>query len=120
MASADNIQAKVETALQPYFANARGEVLPKYQTIAGLTCMTGVGQELPAKIAGAIAADKEIMQELNMIQLAPLVGGANYRYFVLGFDNGMIRYEIPTRQFIVAPPPPGYAEHYRQVCGLDQ
>ncbi|MGA2882190.1 MAG: hypothetical protein ABSG13_24830 [Bryobacteraceae bacterium] len=41
-----------------------------------------------------VATDREITQQLNLLQFAPLLGGAHYRYFLLGFDGGWVRYDM--------------------------
>lgn len=118
MASPDAIKGKVEEALRPYFPNAHGLILPDQHIIAGLTCTQGVGMGLVTKMQVYIAGDRQINQELGMVQFAPLLGGAHYRYFMLGFDGGWVRYDMDGHLVDSVTMTPQALQAYRQVCGL--
>ena len=118
MVSPDAIKAKVEEALRPYFPNARGQVAPQQQAIIGLTCTQGVGSAFVAQMQKFIASDREINQQLSLIQFAPLLGGAHYRYFLLGFDGGWVRYDLDAHRIDALNMTPDVLRGYRQACGF--
>ncbi len=118
MASPDAIRGKVEDALRPYFPNARGQVNPQQQAIIGFTCAQGVGPGFVAQMQKFIASDRAINQQLSLIQFAPLLGGAHYRYFLLGFDGGFVRYDMDAHTVDATIMPPALLQGYRQTCGL--
>lgn len=118
LASPQAIQGKVEEALRPYFPNAKGLVEPQQHIIVGLTCTEGVGPELVQKMQGYIAGDRNISQQLSMVGLAPLFGGAHYRYFMLAFDGGWIRYDMDAHLIGTLTMTPQSLESYRQKCGF--
>jgi hypothetical protein len=118
MVSPDAIKGKVEEALRPYFPKAQGVVVPQQQAIMGLTCSQGVGPGLVEKMQTYIAGDREINQQLGMVRFAPLLGGAHYRYFVLVFDGGMVRYDLDARKVEAVGMTPQALEIYDQACGL--
>jgi hypothetical protein len=119
MASPEAIKGKVEDALRPYFPNARGMVNPQTQAIIGFTCTQGMGQQFIEKMQTYIATDRQIHQQLGMVQFAPLLGGAHYRYFLLVFDGGSVRYDIETQQVATLTIAPQVLQIYRQTCGFD-
>jgi hypothetical protein len=116
--SPDGIKGKVEEALRPYFPNARGQVAPQQQAIIGLTCTQGVGPGFVAQMQKYIATDREINQQLSLVQFAPLLGGAHYRYFLLGFDGGWVRYDLDAHRVDAISMTPEVLQEYRQTCGF--
>jgi hypothetical protein len=117
MGTPEKIQQTVVTGLQPYFANAQAAAVPAQRAIIGLTCMYGAGPQLPQKIMQSMTADRDILRKLNDMPYAALFGGVSYRYFLLGFDNALIRYDVQTKMFGVIAPPLGYDDFYRKKCG---
>jgi hypothetical protein len=118
MVSPDAIEGQVEQALRPYFSNARGRAIPQTQAIFAYTCTQGVTPEFVAKIAAYIGGDRDINQKLNMVQFAPLLGGAHYRYFLLGFDGGWVRYDLDAHKISVETMRPLALEAYKKACGF--
>jgi hypothetical protein len=119
LTSPDSIKQRVESSLQPYFPNAKAEVLPSQGIILGFTCMYGAGPDFLPKIASAIASDKDTLRALSYLPYLSLVG-VNYRYFAIGFDNGLLRYDVQSKQFATIAPFQGYTEIYRSKCGVPQ
>ena len=118
MVSPEAIKGRVEDALRPYFPNAQGLANPQTQAIIGFTCTQGMGQQFVEKMQAYIAADRQINQQLGMVQFAPLLGGAHYRYFLLGFDGGWVRYDMDAHQVATLSMTPQALQSYRQTCGF--
>ena len=116
MASPQAIQDKFLPRLREYFANPKVIVHPESGMIVAYTCMHGVGPELPVKMAQAVMAEPDTMSQLKMIQLAPIFGGANYNFVIIGFDNGFIRYDTHAGTFQMAAPRGNYKANYESVC----
>jgi hypothetical protein len=119
MASPGAIKSKVEDSLRPYFPNAQGLVEPQQQAIIGLTCTQGMGQQFVEKMRVYIATDRVINQQLGMVQFAPLLGGAHYRFFLLGFDGGWVRYDMEAHQVATLPMTAQALQMYRNTCGFN-
>ena len=98
VASPEAIKRKTEEQLRPFFPNARALVLPQRQAIIGFTCTQGVGVGFVSKMQEFVARDPQIKQDMELIRLAPLMGGAHYRYFLLAFDGGLVRYDLDARR----------------------
>jgi hypothetical protein len=118
MVSPDAVKGKIEESLRPYFPNAVGQVAPQQQAIIGFTCTQGVGPGFVAQMQKFIASDREINQQLSLIQFAPLLGGAHYRYFLLGFDGGFVRYDMDAHRVDALNMTPQVLQSYRQTCGF--
>jgi hypothetical protein len=78
-----------------------------------------MGQQFVEKMQAYIATDRQITQQLGMVQFAPLLGGAHYRYFLLGFDGGWVRYDMDAHQVATLMMTPQALQAYRQTCGFN-
>lgn len=122
LASPEAIKGMAEDMLHPYFPNARVIANPQQQALIAFTCTQGVGPQLVAQLQQYIATDRTIVEKLSWVQLAdgfsPLLGGAHYKYLLLGFDGGWVRYDIDTRQIATLGMAPQALQAYKQVCGF--
>jgi hypothetical protein len=84
----------------------------------GLTCTQGVGPKFVEEMQKHIASDREINQQLSYVQFAPLLGGAHYRYYLLGFDGGWVRYDLDAHRVDTMSMTPQVLQAYRQTCGF--
>jgi hypothetical protein len=120
MRSPEKTKGMVEEKLQPYFPNVKAVMLPEKHAILALTCVQGAGPEFVGKIRDLILNDPETTKPLAMLKVLPFIGGARYRYFVLGFDNGWVWYDIDNRTVSMPPVQDAYVAGYRQDCGFSQ
>lgn len=116
--SPEGLKGQIEDALRPYFPNVRAFVDPQRQGMAGFTCTQGLGSDFVLKVQGYMATDRDIQQKLNLIPIAGLFSGSHYKYFLLGFDGGFIRYDFDTRQIDTLAMNSAALQTYRQTCGF--
>jgi hypothetical protein len=118
LVSPDAIKGHVEDALRPMFPNARSQADPQHQAILAFTCAQGVGPDFVAKLVPYLAGDRDTNQKLQWGGLALSVGGAHYRYILLFFDGGWVRYDLNTHGFDAFNMTPAVLQGYRQACGF--
>lgn len=117
--SPDSIKAKAETELHPYFPRAVVIPLPEKESIVALTCTQGDGPELLHALKDHMAQDRSMNDKLVLAQTVLHVAGARYRYLLLYFDTGVIRYDLSAREISVKyEVPPNDLESYNRHCGF--
>jgi hypothetical protein len=117
LATPEHIQAEFLTKLTPYFSNAKVEFaqIRGENAIIALTCIQGAG---PALVDEALQMLRAQRRAIAQLELVPKLGGARYKYIVLGFDSAMIIYDIDSGQMAVGNPTPDYLVGYGGTCAL--
>lgn len=121
-------QAKqeLENGFRPYFPNAVVVLTPDRNWIQVFTCSTGVGNQLITEVSNTFVQSGKYASLRDGMQTAAafsIIGRAlsgqkavSYRYFDIGFENGMLRFDLTanTNQWLVATSP--YHGEYLLRC----
>lgn len=120
LASPDKLKEFTEDKLRGYFPNVKVLLIPQSQILVAFTCTQGIGPDLLPKFQQSIAQDPDL-KYMPLVQLGvEAAQGAHYRYFVLNFDSGFIRYDADTQQVsVVKPNTVEQMQIYQHRCGFD-
>ena len=109
------IAARTESALRPYFPHASAVVQPQTQTIYGMACVE-LGRKLIEQIGPALAGTPEVKRLRRLRSLDWVPGNHTYRYFVIGFENQLVVYDVDADAVKLRDASPDYHAIYQQRC----
>jgi hypothetical protein len=117
LATPEHIEADFLQTLTPYFPHAQIQFaqLQGNNSVIALTCVQGAG---PALVNEALQMLQAQRSKISQLKLVPKLGGARYKYIVLGFDSAVIVYDVDTGQMAAARPPADFLTGYYGACGL--
>ncbi len=109
------IATRTESALRPYFPHASAVVQPQTQTIYGMACVD-LGRKLIEQIGPALAGTPEVKRLRRLRSLDWVPGNHTYRYFVIGFENQLVVYDVDADAVKLRDASPDYHAIYQQRC----
>jgi len=114
----EHVQKQAEIQVRIYFPNGRVIVSPQEATIFALTCAHGLGKPLVEEIDKSLEKSRGI-QQLHHARQLPLKLSP-YRFFVLVFDEYVIRLDTDTQQHWIFPSNSQTNIHYEATCGNER
>lgn len=113
------LATRTESALRPYFPHASALVQPQTQTIYGMACVD-LGHKLIEQIGPALAGTPEVKKLRRLRSLDWVPGNHTYRYFVIGFENQLVVYDVDADAVKLRDPSTDYHAIYQQRCSVPQ
>lgn len=108
------VQKEAEAQLRQYFPGAHALVSPQQGTIVAMTCTQGLGKAAVEEIAKFLEKKRGI-QRLQQARHFPLKLSP-YRFFVLEFDEYLIRLDTDAKQHQILPVDPQSRLRYKRAC----
>ena len=113
------VATRTESALRPYFPRASAFVQPQTQTIYGMACVD-LGRKLIEQIGPALAGAPEVKRLRRLRSLDWVPGNHTYRYFVIGFENQLVVYDVDSNAVKLRDASPDYQTIYHERCIAQQ
>jgi hypothetical protein len=125
--SPEQIRQQAEQQLRTYFPEARVVVSEQERMVFGITCVANLGLPLIQQIVPTLDSSEGVRQLKRLRKYAGFEGLSNalgvkmmtYRFFALGFDNYVIRFDADANKYSIMSEDEieGYRATYQNECG---
>jgi hypothetical protein len=122
----EHIRQQTEQQLRTYFPRARVVVSEQERIVFGITCVANVGLPLIQQMVPTLDSSEGVQQLKRLRRYAGFEGLSNalgmkmvtYRFFALGFDNYVIRFDADANKYsiISGDEIEGYRAVYQNEC----